>query len=383
MVVLEEYLRVCEEAGWHITHLVLQEDSSYDNGAFEKYQSVAGHKRTIMLWREKTFLQKRTRSFKDFQYVPMPAELTQQITDTKPDALLFFDYKPAGVCRRLRIAPSLVWLGDLAFDVVWYYNLYAVKERWQAITQLPMAYLKRVLWKRAYRESVNGCNRVIVVSKSSEKTMRKIGVQSTYLPFPWPDGELLQRMPEQKPTFLFLGNLSGLGSRSGFHFLFNKAYPHLRKQWGEGGFSILLCGMRQLPEWAKQKIESLSECTFLGFVDSLDDVMKRCHAAIVPIDVPVGNRTRIVTCMARGLPIVAHTHTSLGNPDLVHEQSCLLASSPAAFATCMRRIASDMKLAETLIPNARKAYNSSFAPVAAGTMMERELSALIATSHKP
>jgi glycosyltransferase involved in cell wall biosynthesis len=120
------------------------------------------------------------------------------------------------------------------------------------------------------------------------------------------------------------------------HFLTGPVYQRLLGLWGENGFKILIAGRTALPGFAQEALKQKPEFEFLGFVEDLDRLMSGCHAVLAPIDVPVGNRCRILTTMSKGQLIIAHKNTALGNPDLVHGETCLLAGNAEDFVNCMR-----------------------------------------------
>ena len=161
------------------------------------------------------------------------------------------------------------------------------------------------------------------------------------------------------------GTLSALGSKSAFDFLLTEVLPLLRTQWGEKGFKILIAGSRSMPTWAESQVKDCPEVKFLGFVDDLAALVGRCHAVLAPIAVPVGNRSRIVTAMSMRALVIAHSNTTLGNPELVSGENCYLAGSASEFAACMRKAIDHPDQASRLGLTARDTYLKSFEPGAA------------------
>ena len=47
----------------------------------------------------------------------------------------------------------------------------------------------------------------------------------------------------------------------------------------------------------KEKLKKLKNIKLMGYVYNLNTLASSCHACLFPIDVPVGNRSRIVTAM--------------------------------------------------------------------------------------
>lgn len=316
----------------------------------------------------------------------LPGDLPDQVRARArafgADIVLTFDIGCLAVAGDLGGgARRLAWLGDLAFESIWHHALYDAREDWRAALALPKTWLICRRWANAYRRFLRGVDRVIVASWSSEAAMRRLGIEARYLPYPWPVDRPFRsaarhRVPGDKPRFLFCGTLSGLGSRSAMHYLLNALYPELLGRWGGGGFEVLITGTRSLAPWAMDSIAAKPEIRFEGFVDDLYDRMDRCHAAIVPIDVPVGNRSRIITAMGYGLLVIAHPSTALGNPALVSGKTCLLADTPAAFADQMVAAHGDAGMCAGIEAAAREAYEQLFEPSVAARQLRAQIAEL-------
>jgi hypothetical protein len=161
---------------------------------------------------------------------------------------------------------------------------------------------------------------------------------------------------------LFYGHLFGLGSRSSLHFLFSKLYPELHKIWGKGGFDIIIGGREAPPDWAMSMIRDRVEFQYVGFIENLTDMLARVHAAIAPLDVPVGNRSRILTAQAKRALVIAHENAALGNPYLVDMETCLLAGSARDFAHRMQMAVESRSIVQDIINRAEASYAETYEP---------------------
>jgi glycosyltransferase involved in cell wall biosynthesis len=295
---------------------------------------------------------------------------------------LYFDLGAVALAGSLAPrAHRVAWLGDLNFQTFWLHALYDAREQPSSLLRLPKTWLVCQRWKSAYRCLLRGMHQVVVASASSVRELRPLGIEATYCPYPWPMEKPFRargaaRRAGEPARFLFCGTLTGLGSRSALHYLLDALYPELVRRFGAGKFEILVTGARTLPAWAQESMRGKPELVFEGFVDDLYARMDRCSAAIVPIDVPVGNRSRIVTAMAYGLLVIAHPNTALGNPDLVSGETCLLAGSPAEFAECMTRAHEDPAAAARIEANARHVYERAFEPRRAAEILMGRLTSL-------
>jgi glycosyltransferase involved in cell wall biosynthesis len=297
-----------------------------------------------------------------------------------PDIVLCFDLLSAWLTARVP-ARRLVWLGDLRFQTALYHAIYAARENPARAVHIPSNWLGCRAWKKIYGETLRGADQVIVSSHSSIGALTPLGIRSEYEPYPWPETTDEARSgtdpcPPETPTFLFFGSLGGLGSRSALHLLTCKVFPLLRRCWGKGGFRVLIAGRGTLPGWALQAIAGKPEFETLGFVEDLDGLVARCHAVLVPIDVPVGNRSRILAAMARRALVIAHANAALGNPDLVDGETCYLASSPAGFVDRMQRAVRDRQAASAITARALERFRSRFGVDAAGTRLLARIEAM-------
>lgn len=297
----------------------------------------------------------------------------------RPDATLCLDLVAAWAARET-VGPRVVWLGDLRFQTLWYHALYAASEQRRQVGRLPLALISSLAWRRAYREALDGAAAVVVSSKSSERALARLGVPAEYQPYPWPAPPPAEDAAEGAlglPTFVFLGTLQALGSRSAFHFLLGRLYPKLVQRWGKGGFRVLIAGRGGLPEWAATALKQTPELEHVGFVDDLTGLLRQAHAAIAPISVPVGNRSRILTALAAEAVVVAHENAALGNPDLVDGITCYLSGNAAEFAERMARCVDDPAAARHVAARGRELYLTRFSPdIAVGTAVDTLASVL-------
>jgi glycosyltransferase involved in cell wall biosynthesis len=296
-----------------------------------------------------------------------------------PDAIVCFDFVAAWAMRACPGIPRLVWLGDLNFETKWWHAVYATAENWRNALHLPGNLLGCRAWRRIYGEVLRDADDVIVASHSSIAALAPLGVKAAYEPYPWPEpDDVAARRLAPQPTFVFFGSLAGLGSRSGLHFLLEDVFPRLRRHWGAGGFRLLLAGSGELPDWAKTALAGRSEIVALGFVEDLGALLATCHAALFPISVPIGNRSRILTAMTYRVPVVAHRNCALGNIDLVDGDTAFLAGDGAGFSQRLRRVVEDPGLAESVADRAYVCYKTRFHPDAAGGRLAKRVEQLLA-----
>lgn len=303
-----------------------------------------------------------------------------RIQEFNPDAAVLFDFLSTWLNEAINIK-KIVWLGDLNFHTTWYHAWYGVMENPSMVKFLPFAWWRAYLWRGIYRSVLSKVDSVIVSSKSSEWHLKRLGISSVYHAYPWPDTSSDYRTTgktkRSKPSFLFLGNLVGLGSRSALHFIVKKLYPSLVRTWGENGFEIFISGSYDLPPWFSLSIQDKPEFNYVGFVEDLSELMFSCHAVIAPIDVPVGNRSRVVTAMANKALVIAHKNTALGNPDLVNDVTCWLANDADQFVAYMKKSVEQPQVVIPIVSRARQVYENKFRPEKSAGLLIKELARVI------
>jgi hypothetical protein len=303
--------------------------------------------------------------------------LVEAARSFRPDAIVCLDFLSAWAASEIP-GRRLVWLGDLNFQSFWYNSLYSWKEGLGSLREVAIVGFLSHLWKRLYRRVLRRAERVVVASKSSEPALARLGIAARYLPYPWPaDPPATGIARDARPTLLFFGSLQGLGSRSALHMMLDRLYPALVARFGPGKFQIVVCGRGTLPDWARASAADKPEIELKGFVDDLPALMARGHAFAAPMDVPVGNRSRIVTAMAQRLLVIAHPSTALGNPDLVDLQTCHLAATPEAFVERFERAIAQPAETAAIVDRAFAVYSSKFAPERASALMVREVEQLM------
>lgn len=379
MMTLYGYVDTFRKKGWPILH-VLALDKRADPAMLEAYRKdIESSGGEVVVWTSEFATYPRKHSWSDFHAATVPDEVRTKIRAFRPDAGFCLDVFAAAVLQPLPEVPLLVQVHDPKFQTLWYHALYETREHPAHALRLPFDWLRVRAWKRFYRDTLLQVKRVIAIAKSTEYQLGLLGVPSHYVPISWPEAQRPASVPARptQPTFLFLGNLSGVGSRSALHFLLEHVYPRIVQHWGKGGFIVNICGPHTASAWTMSAIAARPEIRFLGYVDDVESLMLSCHAVLAPIDVKVGNRTRILTAMSLGVPVIAHANTALGNPSLVDGETCFLANDAPTFVERMDRAYQGGPAIDRMVTAAKTAFDTQFAPDAAGKLLVRELEAML------
>jgi glycosyltransferase involved in cell wall biosynthesis len=382
-VLFWHYISGLRAAGFDVLSVVLAEPGNGPPERLGEYEALArADGIEVAILRAESFLEERRYAVRLREDAVAPARAAA--ASFRPHASFCLDFLASWAARGTP-APRAVWLGDLRFQTAWYHALYAARERRAAALQLPLAFVRSLAWRRAYKQALGTAAAVIVSSKSSEARLARIGISSEYQPYPWPaeGGEAAAQPLPEKPTFLFLGNLAALGSRSAFHFMLGELHGELVRRWGRGGFRIVIAGPGGVPHWAVDALARAPELEHVGFVEDLTALLRSVHGAIAPISVPIGNRSRILTALAAGTVVVAHENAALGNPDLVDGETCFLAADAATFAARMAVCVESPAEARGVAERGRELYRSRFRPDVAVAAAVDTLAALLPPAATP
>ncbi len=312
--------------------------------------------------------------YKNIETEKLNFQIVKFIKNLNPDKIIAFDITAASIAKNIFSKKVLyVWLGDLKYVTYFYHFLYDFKENFLKMLYFPFYYIVIQKWKKFYYTVLKN-NYVINGSFSNVSELKRIAIKSKYLPYPWPK---LSKSKEKKkfikPSFIFFGNLLGLGSRSGLNFLFDKIYPLFLKEWGHNNFNIYICGRFNFRQHFAQKIININEIKFKGYLKNLNTLADKCHAVIFPINVPVGNRSRIITALSNYWPIVAHSNVTFGNPSLISNKNCFLAKNPNKFFYYCKQLYLNKKLSSYIVNNGFKTYLENFEPSSAVKIFKKEI----------
>lgn len=290
-------------------------------------------------------------------------DVARSVNEFAPDSLVCFDLLSAWAAALCKAPTKLAWLGDLHFQSFWHNGIYALERR--DFRNALNNFLYSHPWKKCYVRALRDFTKIIVSSGSSVQQLAKLGLESEYLPYPWPAEPDSVRAPPAIPTLAFFGTLGALGSLSSIRILVREIHPKLLRKFGRGNFRIKIFGRGTLPSFATRIIAKNAEFEALGFVTDLNKVLSECHALIAPIEAPVGNRSRILTALANGLPVIAHTNTTLGNPDLISGSNCCLGRTADEMLEHFYRLLDDPAYADRIAASGRQLYLYKFHPLIA------------------
>ena len=227
LAVLYNYIQGLKNRGFEILHAIALVESEGANKEYlESYkEEMSDDSFEVVVWKTDSLTKPRKHIYSPLYPVSLPVEVADSILAFQPDAAFCFDIYSAGLMKDVPVL-KLVQVHDLRFHTIWYHSWYFALEHPRRLLGLPFAWVRSNCIRSFYRRVLSAMDRVLVICKSSERVFERMGIHATYVPYAWAVED--QKEPinsltlPAKPTFLFFGNLRGLGSRSALHFLLDK-----------------------------------------------------------------------------------------------------------------------------------------------------------------
>ena len=119
--------------------------------------------------------------------------------------------------------------------------------------------------------------------------------------------------------------------------------PRLVAEFGEDGFELRLVGGGAPPRDIAQALQKPYVC-FAGRVVPADPEFLAADVMMVPTNIPLGIRVRIITAWSFGCPVVAHRANASGIPEMQDGENSLLADTDTQLANGVVSVLSDEAL---------------------------------------
>jgi glycosyltransferase involved in cell wall biosynthesis len=102
--------------------------------------------------------------------------------------------------------------------------------------------------------------------------------------------------------------------------------------------------------------------SFAGHIENLEDEFKRADVFLAPMNYPVGVRTRVITALSYGVPVVADRSVALGLQELSHGREILYGSNATDVANCLQNAYQDRSTLTHMSASARGAWEKYYDP---------------------
>ena len=142
----------------------------------------------------------------------------------------------------------------------------------------------------------------------------------------------------EKPIISFGGTLGNTASRQSLRLIVDGLLPALRTRFGRGGFVLRLVG--EAPPLYTQMVEQFEEIELTGRVASFEQELARGELFILPMNYPVGVRTRVCAALAAGNICLVHPTVLYNMPELSKCVAVYPVRSPQDYIDVIARLPS-------------------------------------------
>lgn len=179
-------------------------------------------------------------------------------------------------------------------------------------------------------------------------------------------------------SFLFIGhNLTGTSSTAGMRYL-DRVFGMMEQSLGsQRPWKLIIAGQFfNAPDANFEEISSrLMRSDRVEIVGPVDLAQIAGDVSVLINTVPhrLGNRTRIASAFAFGIPAISHVAAVSGMPSLETDGGALLFRTEKEFSRCVKRIAGDRDLYRRLAKEASKSYRKYYSKENLKRVLEQRL----------
>lgn len=194
--------------------------------------------------------------------------------------------------------------------------------------------------------------------------LKSKGVDITYVPqfIKIPESSFYKNNSDKKLKIMLAGNLDGVISIRAFETLIYRIIPDLKKAIGDN-FEVNYYGhydQRNFTSSLRSALNDVSDFFVFNGFKPLKEALISHHIFLVPNNISLGFRTRIVEGMAYGACILAHKANTYGMPELTNGENILIAESPIDFVNKILDVYKDRSLMNNLRFNSYYTYENIY-----------------------
>ena len=226
--------------------------------------------------------------------------------------------------------------------------------------RIPKSVKKRIeKTRRKEIEVLNQADLLIPISKDDLSKLERLGMGDKSIIIH--TGQDIRYFSEyagnpQEKTIIFYGSMGGQQNIIAFKRFWKKIYPMVVKSIPD--VKVVVIGSHP-PEEIKALEKENKNVTITGFVDDVREYISKGKVMILPLEVGVGFRSRVVEVMAMGVPVVG-THNALDNIEMENAVHGFISDSDDEMAEALVKILKNKKLFDTLSANCRKFSEEKF-----------------------
>jgi hypothetical protein len=326
-------------------------------------------------------------------WVKLSERVRTALAERTCDVFLCYHFDALSAVATLGLAPLMAAVGDL-----WHLPGYF---RWRdspfTLDKYPVrglkTFLDSMLAQQAMATSLKAAHRCGAFAGHYADWLKTHGrSDALYFRTPVPDAagsqwQMLRDKAHERRTsgrhrVLLVGDLGTTSTSSGLRSVVRTVLPRLVSEFGEDGFELRLMGGGVPPSDVAEELRK-PYVRLLGRVVPADPEFLSADAMIVPTNIPLGIRVRIITAWSFGCPVIAHRANAAGIPEMRGEDNALLADTDAQLSMAVIRVLRDSALRKRLSVGGRGTYERYFSESVAGQAIVDELDRLAAMYRSP
>ena len=143
----------------------------------------------------------------------------------------------------------------------------------------------------------------------------------------------LKQIPSEynKNKIVFVGNMRTLQNQDAVQFFVYDILPLVKQEIPQVVFHII--GAE--PPVSIQKMADDKSIIVSGFVPSVEDEIKDAAIAVAPVRIAAGIQNKVLISMACSVPVVLTSLISVGIPELISNENCIIADGKINFANAV------------------------------------------------
>jgi hypothetical protein len=317
------------------------------------------------------------------EYVPwyrLRPQVKEILDRIKPDAIFCYHFEALAASHEVTEVPRMACVVDLLhLPALFRWSLRKPELSWSYVAASLYVLESSVIHPAVMRTLMNNCQSKADFGYHYAQWFQRNGVKDCmYLRTPTPDalGQKEQNIRKgytnAKPRILMVGDLTGTATRSGISIFARETLPALEHLLGPQTFEVHLVGRGQVDASLAPFLDRPS-VVFRGPIEPADDEFLSADVILVPTNMTLGVRVRIIVAFSFGCCVVAHKANAAGIPELHHGENCLMASTGHDLAEQIALAIRDHKLNKQLGENARQSYETYFSEHAAGGVVVQEI----------
>ncbi len=186
-----------------------------------------------------------------------------------------------------------------------------------------------------YLQVLNRCQKIVCSANHHAEWLKSKNIKNVkYFPIAVPDrsgiGWNIRKasalQSTQPPKVSIIGNVNGIATLSGLHFLVDEMMPSLSQIAKQTKFELHLIGGGELDS-SLTKALNYPWIRRRGWVGDIQEEFISSTIMLVPIPIPLGFRTRIAEAFSYGTCVVAHSNNGLGMPELKNSINILMSQN--------------------------------------------------------